>query len=440
MKDKPRSLAWKLYTFASLMVIVSLGTLIASLLLDGRRPEDNQVRAVEALVSQLDARFPDNEALIRELHREPALRTLDLFVYNRRGQLIGGVGTPLAPPTEEELQVEEGAPRLDHERMAIAMGPDRVLLHRPVGSGPTWIIVTLSVVIGVSLTIALVVTLVFARTIVRPLRTLGDAARALGRGETSVRTRLTRGDELGAVGRAFDEMADKIDQLLRTQRAMMADISHELRTPLTRIKLALDLASADPQAAQHVLDDVDGDLEEIERIIEDVFELVRLDSAGSAAIRRKVVDLFEIVRHSMARFEAHHASHPITLETTLDHALCEGDGVLLRRSLDNLLDNAAKYSPEGSPITLRLRQQADRFEIEVVDRGIGMTTSELGLAFTPFWRADGSRTRETGGVGLGLALARRIARAHGGEVELESSRSAGTIARLTLDRTPKTGI
>jgi signal transduction histidine kinase len=409
MKDEPRSLVWRLYGFASLMVLVSIGTLIATKLLDGRRSEDNQIRAVEALVNQLDARFPaDNEALVRELYREPALRTLDLFVYDRQGQLIGGVGTPLAPPTDEELRVEEGAPHLDHERMAIAMGPDRVLLHRPVGDGPTWILLTLSVVIGVSLAIALVATLVLARTIVRPLRTLGGA--------------------------------NKIDQLLRTQRAMMADISHELRTPLTRIKLALDLASADPQAAQQVLDDVNGDLEEIERIIEDVFELVRLDSAGSTAIRRKEMDLFEIVRHSMARFEAHHASHPITLETTLDHALCEGDGVLLRRSLDNLLDNAAKYSPEGSPITLRLRQQADRFEIEVADRGIGMTTSELGLAFTPFWRADGSRTRETGGVGLGLALARRIARAHGGEVELESSRSAGTIARLTLGRTPKTGI
>jgi signal transduction histidine kinase len=324
--------------------------------------------------------------------------------------------------------------------MAIAMGPDRVLLHRPVGSGPRWIIFTLLVVVGVSLAIALGATLVFARTFVRPLRTLVDAARAFGRGETSVRTKLSRGDELGAVGHAFDEMADKIDRLLRTQRAMMADISHELRTPLTRIKLALDLASADPQAAQHVLDDVDIDLEEIEQIIEDVFEVVRLDSADAAAIRRKEVDLVELVRHSMARFEAHHASHSITLETTLEHARCDGDGALIRRALDNLLDNAAKYSADGSPIALRLRQQADRFEIEVADQGIGMSTGELALAFTPFWRADGSRTRQTGGVGLGLALARRIARAHGGEVELESSRSAGTIARLTLGRTPKTGI
>jgi two-component system OmpR family sensor kinase len=438
MKDNPRSLAWRLYTFAALIVIVSVGTLIATLMFDGTRPEDNQVRAVQALVNQLDARFPDDAALVGALHREPTLRTLDLFVYDRQGQLLGGVGRPLDPPTEEELQVEDGAPHLDHRRIVVAMGRDRVLVHRPDGPGPRWFLITLSVVVGGSLAIALVVTLVFARTLVRPLRILGDAARAFGRGETSVRTRLTRRDELGAVGHAFDEMADKIDQLLRTQRAMMADISHELRTPLTRIKLALDLASADPQAAQNVLDGVDVDLEEIEQIIEDVFEVVRLDSAD-AAIRRRELDLFEIVVHAWARFAAPHAAHPISLDTTLDHARCEGDGALIRRALDNLLDNAAKYSADGSPIALRLRRQGDRFEIEVADQGIGMSTGELALAFTPFWRADGSRARETGGVGLGLALARRIARAHGGDVELESSRSAGTIARLTLDRTPRTG-
>jgi signal transduction histidine kinase len=153
-----------------------------------------------------------------------------------------------------------------------------VVLHRPAGDGPAWIILSLSAVVGVSLVIALVATLVLARTIVRPLTVLGDAARAFGRGETGVRTRLRCADELGAVGRAFDEMAEQIERLLRAQRAMMADISHELRTPLTRVKLALDLASADPHAAKQVLDDVDADLAEIERIIEDVFALVRLDS------------------------------------------------------------------------------------------------------------------------------------------------------------------
>lgn len=436
MKNKPRSLAWRLYTFASLMIVVSLGTLIMSVFLSDGRPEEDQMRSVEALASQLDARFPGDEALVRELQSEPSLRTLDLFAYDRRGRLIGGVGTPLAPPELEDLRVQQGAGRFDEDRMVVAMGQERVLLYRPVTSG---VVLTFLLVIGVSLVIALVATLVFARTIVRPLRTIVDAARAFGRGETSVRTNLAGGDELGDVGHAFDEMADALDQLLRTQRTMMADISHELRTPLTRIKLAHELVNADPPAAQHVLDGVETDLEEIEQIIEDVFELVRLDSADSVAMRREEVDLLAIVQRSMERLAVHHASHVVTLETTHDHALCEGDERLIRRALDNLLDNAAKYSAGASPIVLRLRGDAGGFEIEVVDRGIGMSTDELALAFTPFWRAEKSRTRAAGGVGLGLALAKRIARAHGGDVELESSRAAGTIARLTLASVASTG-
>jgi signal transduction histidine kinase len=297
------------------------------------------------------------------------------------------------------------------------------------------ILLTMLGVIALVLVLTLAPTFAFARTIARPLQTLSDAARAFGRGETTTRTNLTARDELGAVGRAFDDMASKIEQLLRTQRAMMADISHELRTPLTRIKLALDLAGADPKAAQQVLDDVGADLEEIEQIIEDVFVVVRLDSADSAVIRRTEVDVVKLVHRSAARFEAHHAAHPLELELgEISCAKVQADEALLRRALDNLLDNAAKYSPEGTPVVLRLRDQRDAYAVEVVDHGIGMSTNELELAFTPFWRADHSRTRETGGVGLGLALARRIARAHGGDVELESRRAEGTVARLTLSR------
>ena len=109
-----------------------------------------------------------------------------------------------------------------------------------------------------------------------------------------------------------------------------------------------------------------------------------------------------------------------------------GHGALLRRALDNLLDNAAKYSPGDMPITLGARQSGDQVMVEVVDRGAGMTAEQLQNAFTPFWRADDSRSRGTGGVGLGLALARRVARAHGGDVALRSTPGRGTTAVLTV--------
>ena len=111
------------------------------------------------------------------------------------------------------------------------------------------------------------------------------------------------------------------------------------------------------------------------------------------------------------------------------------DPVLLRRALDNLLDNAAKYSDVGTPVTLAVEPNGSSLAFEIVDRGIGMSPTELDRAFTPFWRADGSRARKSGGVGLGLALARRIARAHGGDVTLASRPGQGTTARLEVPLT-----
>jgi signal transduction histidine kinase len=108
------------------------------------------------------------------------------------------------------------------------------------------------------------------------------------------------------------------------------------------------------------------------------------------------------------------------------------DPLLLRRAIDNLLDNAVKYSEADTPVTFHVEPNGRSVAFEIVDRGIGMSPTELDQAFTPFWRADDSRTRKTGGVGLGLALARRIARAHGGDVTLASRPGEGTTARLEV--------
>jgi two-component system OmpR family sensor kinase len=138
------------------------------------------------------------------------------------------------------------------------------------------------------------------------------------------------------------------------------------------------------------------------------------------------------VERAAKRFSTRHPHR--TLDVALDapeHEL-ECDPILLRRALDNLLDNAAKYSETSTPVRLAVTPKGTRAVLEVVDRGIGMSAEELERAFTPFWRADSSRTRRTGGVGLGLALARRIARVHGGDVTLTSAPGSGTTARLEV--------
>jgi two-component system OmpR family sensor kinase len=218
----------------------------------------------------------------------------------------------------------------------------------------------------------------------------------------------------------------------------MGDVSHELRTPLARIRVALELAAEDPVAAKDVLADVGTDLDEIDQLIGDILTTARLDG-DKVRLDREPTAVSELVDRASRRFASLHPGR--RLERVEDDSRGDGrdgdravqcDPVLLRRAIDNLLDNAAKYSDAGTPVTLAIQPNGRSVAFEIVDRGIGMSATELELAFTPFWRADDSRTRKTGGVGLGLALARRIARAHGGDVTLSSQPGRGTTARLEV--------
>ena len=135
--------------------------------------------------------------------------------------------------------------------------------------------------------------------------------------------------------------------------------------------------------------------------------------------------------------ERFRAAHPgRTLDVSLEEALPEvdADPALLRRVLDNLLDNAGKYSDAGQPIGLRARQRDGALEVEVRDRGIGVDPADMARLFTPFFRTDRSRARGTGGVGLGLALAKRVVEAHGGRIGAESAPGEGTCVRFSVPR------
>jgi signal transduction histidine kinase len=268
----------------------------------------------------------------------------------------------------------------------------------------------------------------FTRRLVSPLEDLAEAARQFGAGNTGARADLHREDELGDVGRAFDDMADRTAALIVSQRQLMADVSHELRTPLARIRVALELAAEDPVAAKDVLADVGTDLDEIDGLIADILTAARLDA--EAGITRSPMLVRELAERAVERFVAKHPDRALERHIPDNDRTIDCDAVLLRRALDNLLDNAAKYSE--APVVLDVQPNGTAVTFAVVDKGIGMSAAELERAGTPFWRSDASRTRKTGGVGLGLALARRIARAHGGDVTLASKLGQGTTARLEI--------
>ncbi|HKO49449.1 MAG TPA: HAMP domain-containing sensor histidine kinase [Polyangiaceae bacterium] len=279
-----------------------------------------------------------------------------------------------------------------------------------------------------------------ARWIARPLSHLSRMATSLGRGDLSVRSELQRNDELGDVGRAFDEMAERIQRLLQTEKELLANVAHELRTPLARIRVALEIAGeGDAEAARASLAEIAVDLAELEALINDVLTAARFELAeGLAPSSGFALHLQELAPQAIAErsadlFRGRHPSRPLSKNFSDVSRVIQADPVLLRRVLDNLLENAHKYSPEAdSSISLSVSEHAGQACFEVRDQGMGISDHDLPLVFTAFFRGERSRSRGTGGVGLGLTLAKRIVEAHGGRIEVESVIGRGSTFRAYL--------
>ncbi len=315
-----------------------------------------------------------------------------------------------------------------------ALGGHLVLSGGPVGHDPTRGLLFIGAVL-VALALGSVP---LARSISRPLETLTDAARRLGAGDLSARANLRARGEVGELGRAFDEMAGRLEALVRGERELLANVSHELRTPLARMRVALELAAeGDRERARAHLAEIGADLSELDALIEDVLTAARLDARGAGAwpIARERVDLGGVAREAAERFREAHPGRALEVEVDPAAPAVSGDAPLLRRLLGILLDNAAKYSDPPAPIRLALGvggAGGAGAALEVRDRGIGVDAADLPRLFTPFFRTERSRARGTAGTGLGLVLARRIAEAHGGTIRAESAPGDGTVFRVEL--------
>jgi two-component system, OmpR family, sensor kinase len=302
----------------------------------------------------------------------------------------------------------------------------------PLSSGVAQLVVALLVLALLSIPLA--------RSITAPLERLGAQARAFGAGDQTARSGLRSRDEIGDLARAFDDMADRVIDLWKAEKELLANVSHELRTPLQRIRMALEMVrEGHAESAAGYLSDIEEDLGELEHLLDDVMTAARLAlSRGTHGdprppLRRTRLAAGELLEAARARFEVRKSARTLRLELAPDAPAIEADPGLLRRVLDNLLENAAKFSDPDTEIELRAGRGPDgSLVIEVLDRGIGIGAAEQERIFEPFYRTDRSRARATGGVGLGLALARRIVEAHDGTITVHSVPEQGSMFRVTV--------
>ncbi|MFI0510203.1 sensor histidine kinase [Streptomyces sp. WSLK1-5] len=284
---------------------------------------------------------------------------------------------------------------------------------------------------GLVLAATVAVTAVIATRLVRPLRLLTNAARApSGR---HVRIPVTAKDETGYLAAALNDLSERRERTDEQRRVMVSDIAHELRTPLTNIRGWLDAAQdglAETDSA--LLTSLQEEAELLQHIVDDLQVLAAAD-AGTLRLRPEELDLRDLIEQTVSahRATAHAGGVEIAVHAP-DGLSVHADPVRLRQVLGNLLSNAIRHTPPAGRVTLGARRVAGAVAIEVKDTGSGIREADLPRVFDRFWRAEQSRSRRTGGSGLGLSIVRQLVRAHGGDVSVASRPHVETVFLVRL--------
>jgi len=388
-------------------------------------------------------RLGDRAALERRLQQLNAELGVDVVVRDLEGRPLAAAGAPLPPPAPAALA---GA-RAGH---AVARGgpppPDLAPVRDPLAGavvatialaahprqGPAGLLRPL-LMVALVLGVVAVLSRPLSRRLSRPLERLTEAARRLGGGDLAARVpvaahghwwrrRWAPADEVVELTRAFNDMAERVQRLVRGEKELLANVSHELRSPLARLRMALALLPRTP-ADEARLVEAERDLTELERLIDDVLATARLDATGlpthlgEVDARALLTSVAERARHDPAT-----AGREVRVADGEPARLVADEG-LLRRALWNLVENAAKYG--APPITLSAVRQGDVIVFAVEDEGPGIPAEARLRLLEPFQRLDAARTpggAAPGGFGLGLTFARRVAEVHGGRIAIGGER------------------
>ena len=264
------------------------------------------------------------------------------------------------------------------------------------------------------------------RRLLRPLQQLHDGVGRFGRGDFDVVLPNRTRDEFGVLTAAFNDMVRRVGDMMRARDRLLLDVSHELRSPLTRMKVALELLPEDDRRVRMA-----ADVAEMEAMVAELLELERLrDGRGLQPVRQDLLPIVRAVADSFAQ-----TPPGVRLRAAPSQVLLEIDGDKVRMVLRNLLENATKFSlPDSRPVEIVVTATDRHVTVRVRDDGPGVPEEDAGSLFEPFFRVDRSRSRKTGGYGLGLSICKRVMDAHGGSIDVERHASRGTSFVLTFSK------
>jgi two-component system sensor histidine kinase CpxA len=352
-------------------------------------------------------------------------------------ELFDGDGKSLTSPTRAEASSVATEIKQTQQHISHVTAVGRMTWGRPVvaPSGRVFIFVTRLRQpyvfrglppwgIGLSILAAGVISYLLALYLTSPVKKLKSVVQSFAEGNLDVRVAPqlgSRHDELADLGREFDHMAERIAALISSQKRLLADISHELRSPLARLTVALELARKNTAGKGiAALDRIEMESERVNTLVGQLLALTRLES-GAERVPPETVALEDVVQQVID--DANYEAKPLHKEVRvleLVQCVVRGSSELLRSGIENVVRNAIRYTAEGTAVEVALSARLDTAVVTVRDHGPGVPDSELQHIFEPFYRVGEARERSSGGVGLGLSIADRTIKLHGGSIRAEN--------------------
>ena len=453
---KPRKLGWSSLSYTARMTIsFSLIAAMTALVAIGvvsvvweqhfnEYTQDNMEAVAETTAEHIAARYEtkggfDDSVLQPAANAVAVYRGVGMQVVNAQNEVLfdsttiiqseGGLVLPSIAPSQGRENMARAPIVVNNQAIGMVRvwvyGSDRLLRAADQEfrdrSYQAMILATI-----VAIVLASIFGFFFARTLVRPIRSLTEAAVAVKEGDLSARTNMHGDDEISQLGQTFDAMAASVERDRELERRLTTDVAHELRTPLMAIQATVEaMVDGVLPVDEERLVTVDSEVMRLSRLVDSLLKLSRLENRANPN-KQELVDVGEVVSGIVATHDAYVAESGLTLHYKADaDVVVMGDADLIRQATANLISNAVRYTDEGGHIYVRVKRGESMAKIAVRDTGIGLTPDEARMVFQRFWRADSGRDRESGGLGVGLTVVKEIVERHNGWVQVEGRKGEG---------------
>ena len=299
-----------------------------------------------------------------------------------------------------------------------------------------------------SLGLSILSSLYISQPTIRNLNAVIRAVRNINAGNLEVKVPVESGDEVGELAKAFNAMVQRLRESLerereteKTRRELIESVSHDLRTPLSSVRAMIesihDGVVTDEETIRRYIHTAQSEIESLSQLVNDLFELSQID-AGLLQLHTDTIFLQQLIPDTVETMKAQAASYHLSLDGEVEQELSPvtADSRRIQRVLYNLIQNAIRYTPADGSIRVRAKDIGSAVEVRVVDTGEGISADELSKVFERSYRSEKSRSRQLGGAGLGLSIAKGIVEAHGGRIWVNSELGKGSIFSFTLPKPP----